>query len=123
MCRAVESFEAVDSDDDSDLDDDASGANQGPKEKLMLFGGETGNRHKNRMATNDLLIFDPSYNIWYEAQATGSKPCPRSGHAMARLGRHLYVFGGFFARTNNLLHDMMAPLCSRMTAHPLHRGT
>jgi N-acetylneuraminic acid mutarotase len=114
---AVQSFFVVDSDDELSDDDadlaapnrlasssglkSADPSNQG-KEKLLLFGGETaGSKEglKDRMATNDCLVFDPVYSIWYDAQTTGPKPCPRSGHAMARLGCHVYVFGGFYARS------------------------
>lgn len=47
-----------------------------------------------RMCTNDCLIYDTEYNVWYEAQTSGQKPGPRSGHAMARIGNKIYVFGG-----------------------------
>ena len=46
------------------------------------------------MCTNDCLIYDTEYNVWYEAQTSGQKPGPRSGHAMARIGNKIYVFGG-----------------------------
>ena len=47
-----------------------------------------------RMCTNDCLIYDTEYNVWYEAQTSGQKPGPRSGHAMARIGNKIYVSGG-----------------------------
>ena len=46
------------------------------------------------MCTNDCLIYDTEYNVWYEAQTSGQKPGPRSGHAMARIANKIYVFGG-----------------------------
>eukprot|EP01052_Picozoa_sp_SAG31_P040979 SAG31_NODE_6084_length_2178_cov_4887.678211_2_plen_355_part_00 len=89
---------------EADDDDDEAGEN------LLVFGGETvrpGHDRRGqstRLATNDLLIYDPKFSVWFEGQTTGPKPCPRSGHAMARVGTRIFVFGG--CRRATFLNDL-----------------
>jgi hypothetical protein len=132
--HAIESFFASD-DMDGEEDGPADKAMAGPA-KLLLFGGETVNPESgDRMCTNDCLIYDTEYNVWcvaaacseqrqgstlitfalcrYEAQTSGQKPGPRSGHAMARIDKHLYVFGG--CRRSSFLNDLFALNTETMT--------
>ena len=70
------------------------------------------------MCTNDCLIYDTEYNVWYEAQTSGQKPGPRSGHAMARIGNKIYVFGG--ASNFHLAHSAYSCLTrAEIAAVPL----
>ena len=79
-------------------------------ELLLVFGGETvapslaGQAKGDRTATNTLLIFDPEFEVWYEVQTQGARPCPRSGHAMTRVGADIFVFGG--CRRTSFLNDL-----------------
>ena len=111
----MESFCASDGVDDSDTDEPggSAGSTLWPS-KLLLFGGEVVSPESgDRMCTNDCLIYDTEYNVWYEAQTSGQKPTSRAGHAMARVDNHLYVFGG--CRRSSFLNDLFVLNTDTMT--------
>ena len=42
---------------------------------LLVFGGESGGK-----ATNQMLSYDPEFEVWYEAVDRGHRPSARLGH-------------------------------------------
>ncbi|RPD82332.1 galactose oxidase [Lentinus tigrinus ALCF2SS1-7] len=59
------------------------------KQQLLIFGGTDGQYHY-----NDTWTFDPATKTWSELSCIGFIPSPREGHAAARVGDVVYVFGG-----------------------------
>lgn len=68
------------------------------KDKLLLFGGETGDGKKK----NDLWLYNIQGAGWQE-QKTIDPPSPRSGHRMVVLDGKVLLFGG--DRGNEALDD------------------
>jgi len=61
---------------------------------LLVFGGESGGK-----ATNQMLSYDPEFEVWYEAVDRGHRPSARLGHtatlhAANGRGAKLLVWGG-----------------------------
>ncbi|KAJ6661289.1 hypothetical protein lerEdw1_015426 [Lerista edwardsae] len=75
------------------------------RKELFIFGGalpkmsslETG------ACSNELYIFNPEYEIWYQPITEGEKPLPRFGHSATLLRNKLIIFGG--QRTSRYLND------------------
>ncbi|ELU04148.1 hypothetical protein CAPTEDRAFT_93513 [Capitella teleta] len=47
--------------------------------------------------SNDVHVFSPVCESWYDPIVMGERPCPRSGHSATLLGDRLVVFGGWDA--------------------------
>ena len=76
--------------DDSDAEDGPAETNGGAPTKLLLFGGETVNLDSgDRMCTNDCLIYDTEYNVWYALLSSPARcPCAKAHSPCRWLGKH-----------------------------------
>lgn len=80
---------------------------------LIVFGGEK-SVDGERVQTNDVLVYDPSYFSWYPPSYYGGKPSPRAGHCAAVVPntRNVAVYGGI--NGNKWLNDLfvLEDLCT-----------
>jgi N-acetylneuraminic acid mutarotase len=61
--------------------------------KLILFGGHSGNKH-----LKDLHIFDTETLRWSEPDVYGTPPKGLRGHTTNLIGNKIYLFGGYDGR-------------------------
>jgi N-acetylneuraminic acid mutarotase len=57
-------------------------------DKLLLFGGHSGNKH-----LRDLHIFDTNLLQWSQPEVRGSIPPGLRGHTANLIGNTIYLFG------------------------------
>ena len=62
--------------------------------KIYLFGGHGGVNYQ-RVAFNDLFVFDLETQVWTKIEPANNAPEGRGGHTMFAVGRKLYVYGGW----------------------------
>ncbi|XP_071787789.1 uncharacterized protein [Asterias amurensis] len=68
------------------------------RNEMFVFGGVYPNPDPEPDGCSDqLLIFNPASESWYEPLVTGKKPKPRSGHSATLLDDQLVIFGGWDA--------------------------
>lgn len=58
--------------------------------KLFIHGGHSGSRW-----LNDVWAFDTGGQTWTQLLPGGATPPPRACHSMNRVGKKIWVFGGF----------------------------
>lgn len=68
------------------------------RNELYIFGGVYPNPDPQPDGcSNDVFIFNPESESWYQPVTMGTKPKPRSGHSATLLGDRLVLFGGWDA--------------------------
>lgn len=66
-------------------------------DKLLLFGGHSGNKH-----LRDLHIFDTNLLQWSQPEVRGSIPPGLRGHTANLIGNTIYLFGAWRVLTRSL---------------------
>ncbi|XP_072173476.1 kelch domain-containing protein 2-like [Diadema setosum] len=68
------------------------------RNELYIFGGVYPNPDPQPDGcSNDVIIYSPDSESWYQPVTMGMKPKPRSGHSATLLGDKLVIFGGWDA--------------------------
>ncbi|XP_066480080.1 uncharacterized protein [Tiliqua scincoides] len=75
------------------------------RKELFIFGGAFPKMSSldAGACSNELYIFNPEHEIWYQPIVEGEKPLPRFGHSATLLRNKLIIFGG--QRTSRYLND------------------
>jgi hypothetical protein len=74
-------------------------------DKLLLFGGHSGNKH-----LRDLHIFDTNLLQWSQPEVRGSIPPGLRGHTANLIGNTIYLFGAWRVSTPES-HVLRSPQC------------
>ncbi|XP_077991821.1 kelch domain-containing protein 2-like [Glandiceps talaboti] len=68
------------------------------RNELFVFGGVYPNPDPEPDGcSNQLHVYNPANESWYEPIVMGDKPLPRSGHSATPIGDKLVIFGGWDA--------------------------
>ncbi|XP_070576875.1 rab9 effector protein with kelch motifs-like [Ptychodera flava] len=68
------------------------------RNELFVFGGVFPNPDPEPDGcSNELHVYNPANENWYEPIVMGEKPCARSGHSATLIGESLVIFGGWDA--------------------------
>jgi hypothetical protein len=71
--------------------------------KIIIFGGA----NRNLVHFNDIIVCKrKNYFQWETVVANGDIPSPRSGHAIAKYGKYLILFGGINFTENYAFNDL-----------------
>lgn len=75
------------------------------KSNLVCFGGEFMGDDEQLKQLDDVLLYDPSIDIWFPAQSVGKGPISRSGHCSGLLlDRLIIIYGG--QKQDRFIHNI-----------------
>ena len=77
--------------------------------KVFIFGGRNDNQ-----ASNAVHVFDTSTMSFTDGLTTGSPPGARDGHAACRVGKEMYIYGGYEDEMGLFPNDIYALDLERM---------